>query len=183
MVPAKAAAHARAAAALLLALVLGGCARAAPTSAIPGQTAPDFTLTDQDGHPFTLSAQRGMAVVLFFGYTHCPDVCPATLAKVERAVTRLGPNAARVRVVFVSVDPERDRPSVLRRFVRLFGNDVVGLSGSERSLAPVERAYHVWHQRLPSKSAAGHLVARSSELMSGKFCHAATPNISMVSRF
>jgi len=148
--------------ALIVAFV--GCASQGPSTAIPGQRAPDFTLVDQDGHPFTLSQQRGKAVVLFFGYTHCPDVCPTTLAHVQRAVASLGPTGQRIRVAFITVDPRRDTSAVLRSYVALFGKNVVGLRGSDASLASLESAYHVWAQRLPSKSAEGYLVAHSSAI-------------------
>ncbi len=116
--------------------------------------APDFTLTDQDGRPFTLSAQRGHPVVLFFGYTHCPDTCPTTLAHLARALRSPGaPQDA--RVVFVTVDPQRDSPAVLKRYVALFDPRFVGLTGSPAALEPVYTAYHTWHESLPPKTRGG----------------------------
>jgi len=125
--------------------------------------APDFTLTDASNQPFRLSALRGHTVALFFGYTHCPDVCPTTLATLARAKRKLGADAARFDVVFVTVDPRRDTAAVVGKYVRLFDPSFIGLTGSEAQLAPVYAAYKVYHQTLPARgSAAGYLVAHSS---------------------
>ncbi|MGH7709170.1 MAG: SCO family protein [Vulcanimicrobiaceae bacterium] len=133
---------------------------------VVGTGATDFTLTDQDGRPWTLSQARGHeAVALFFGYTHCPDVCPTTLAKLTRARRTLGREAQALRIVFVTVDAQRDTPAVLKRYVALFDPSVVGLTGPRARTGPVYEAYHVWHQVVPnSSSAAGYLVAHSSAI-------------------
>jgi protein SCO1 len=132
---------------------------------LPPAAAPDFVLTDQDGRPFDLAAERGKAVMLTFGYTHCPDVCPTTMANLAQVVRRLGPDAAHVAVVFVTVDPRRDTPAVLRRYVGLFDRRFIGLTGTPGTLEPVYRAYHVWHQELPNAgSAAGYLMAHSTSI-------------------
>jgi protein SCO1/2 len=110
--------------------------------------APDFTLTDQDAKPFTLSSLRGHPVALFFGYTHCPDACPTALAKLARAIH--APDAPPgIRVVFVTVDRARDTPAVLKRYVRLFDPAIVGVTGSQQALEPVYAAYHVWFMAVP----------------------------------
>jgi protein SCO1/2 len=128
-----------------------------------GPAAPDFTLTDQGGRPFRLSALRGHTVALFFGYTHCPDVCPTTLAALARAKRKLGAAGARFDVVFVTVDPRRDTPAVVGRYVKLFDPSFIGLSGTDAALAPIYAEYKVYHQALPARgSAAGYLVAHSS---------------------
>jgi protein SCO1/2 len=125
--------------------------------------APDFTLTDQDGRPFTLSAQRGHPVVLFFGYTHCPDTCPTTLAHLARALR--SPRAPQdARVAFVSVDPDRDSPTVLKRYVALFDPRFYGLTGSAKALDLVETAYHTWHERLPAKHGGDYEVAHGAAI-------------------
>jgi len=111
--------------------------------------APDFTLTDQDSRPFTLSAQRGRPVVLFFGYTHCPDACPTTLAHLAQAVRN--PDVPRdVRIAFVTVDPFRDTPPVLKRYVRIFNPAFVGLTGTLNQLKPVYAAYDTWREPVPA---------------------------------
>ena len=125
--------------------------------------APDFTLTDQDGRPYTLSAHRGHAIALFFGYAHCPDVCPTTLAALARAKRELGAAGRGFDVVFVTVDPTRDTPAVLKRYVRLFDPAFTGLTGSEAQLDPVYAAYHVYRAiDTASRSANGYLVVHSS---------------------
>jgi protein SCO1/2 len=145
---------------LALVIVVGGVAlRIAPH----GPPAPDFTLTDQIGRPFRLSDLRGHAVALLFGYTHCPDVCPTTLAALARAKRKLGADGARFDVVFVTVDPRRDTRAVVGKYVRLFDPSFIGLSGTQAQLRPVYAAYKVYHQALPANgSAAGYLVAHSS---------------------
>jgi protein SCO1/2 len=129
-----------------------------------GSAAPDFTLTDQDGKPWTLSQERGHdAVALFFGYTHCPDVCPTTLAHLAQAKRLMPGGGENLQVTFVTVDAPRDTPGVLKRYVTLFNSGVVGLTGDSRTIDPVYAAYHVWHQALPhSDSAGGYLVSHTS---------------------
>jgi len=134
------------------------------TNAHRGPQAPDFTLTDQNGQAFTLSAQRGHPIALFFGYTHCPDVCPTTLAALARARRDLGAQGRPLDVVFVTVDPHRDTPAVLKRYMRLFDPSFTGLTGTDAQLAPVLSAYHIYHQILPAQGASGYLVAHSSDV-------------------
>lgn len=126
---------------------------------------PGVALTDQDGRPFRLDAQRGREVVLFFGYAHCPDICPTTLAKLASAEKQLGARASSVVVAFVTVDPQRDTVPMLKRYVDLFDPRFYGLTGTPAALAAVYRAYHVWFQKLPNQgSAAGYLMAHSSAI-------------------
>jgi len=134
------------------------------TAVVPVQSAPDFTLTDQSAKTWTLSSQRGENVALFFGYTHCPDVCPATMATLARATDALGAKKDSVEIAFVTVDPQRDTPAVLAKYVKLFGNEkIVGLTGSPGQLAPVLRLYHVWAQRIPGNAKhGGYDMAHSS---------------------
>lgn len=137
-------------------------AAALPHSGERAMTA-DFTLTDQAGRPFTLSSERGRIVVLFFGYTHCSDVCPTTLASLARARSALGSAGRNVTVAFVTVDPERDTARVLGRFVALFDRSFVGLTGTPAQLARVYRAYHVTHRIVAApSSASGYDVEHTS---------------------
>jgi protein SCO1/2 len=129
--------------AISLALAFAGCS--------PGRPVADFTLQNDVASPWSLSAQRGRAVVLTFGYTHCTDTCPSTLAKISTALRTLGPRASDVEVVFITVDPQRDTPAVLRAYLQRFGSGIVGLTGSPQQVAEVEQAYHVWAQRIPGK--------------------------------
>lgn len=109
----------------------------------------DFTLTDQDGQPFSLSQDRGHAVAIFFGYTHCTDQCPATLTHLAKAKASMGTAGGNVRVLFVTIDPRRDTPQRLKTYLGGFDPSFVGLTGSDSQLAPVYKAYHVWYQALP----------------------------------
>ncbi|MFQ5761739.1 MAG: SCO family protein [Candidatus Bathyarchaeia archaeon] len=110
-----------------------------PTS--PREAA-DFTLTDHNGNKFTLSSTRGQVVLLYFGYTHCPDACPATLANYRWLQEGLVP-AAPVTYVMVTVDPARDTPETLNKFIEKFGINAVGLTGSHEELAPVWSMYGI----------------------------------------
>jgi cytochrome oxidase Cu insertion factor (SCO1/SenC/PrrC family) len=112
----------------------------------------DFTLTDHDGRPFKLSQERGHAVALFFGYTHCPDVCPATLARLASARAGLGKDRDRVRVIFITVDPTRDTPQRMKKYLATFDPSFIGVTGTESRLLPVYKAYHVWYQPLPKST-------------------------------
>lgn len=110
----------------------------------------DFTLNTVDGKPFHLHDQQGKVVLLLFGYTHCPDVCPDTLARVRALTTRLGPAAGRMQTLFVSVDPARDTPEVLRQYVAYFGPNVTALTGSKTDIDRVVNQYHAQYRLLGS---------------------------------
>jgi protein SCO1/2 len=147
-----------------VALVLA-CAAFAAAHAFFGAAppAPDFTLTDQDGRPYTLSGQRGHAIALFFGYAHCTDICPETLADLAHAKRSLGAAGASFDVVFVTVDAARDTPAALKRYVRAFDPAFVGLTGSPAQLDPVYRAYHVYHEiDASSRTATGYDIIHST---------------------
>jgi protein SCO1/2 len=103
----------------------------------------DFSLTESSGDTVHGKDFRGHVVLLYFGYTHCPDVCPTTLSRLSRAVAALGPHADEVRILFVSVDPARDTPAQLQAYARAFGPEVVGLSGSQSELQALTKRYRV----------------------------------------
>jgi protein SCO1/2 len=152
-------------AASLLAVSLAACG--APSfrgSALPEPVAvPDFTLTNQHNQPFRLSDQRGNVVLLFFGYTQCPDVCPTTLATWRQVHEQLGADAARVRFVFVTVDPERDTPERLGVHLGAFNPDFIGLTGSAADLDAVYQIFSIVHEKdTSSGSAAGYLVSHTA---------------------
>jgi protein SCO1/2 len=105
-----------------------------------------FSLSDPDGKPRSLADFRGRIVLLSFGYTHCPDVCPTTLAKFAEARRLLGVDADRVQGVFVSIDPERDTAELLQAYVPAFDPTFVGLRGSEAQTDAVTRAFHANYQ-------------------------------------
>jgi protein SCO1/2 len=128
-----------------------------------GVNVPDFTLTDQYGQPFQLSEQRGKMLLLFFGYTQCPDVCPTTLSIWRKVHEALGEDAGQVRFVFVTVDPERDTAERLGLHVNAFNPDFVGLTGSEAELEAVYEVFDVYYEKdEQSGSAAGYLISHTA---------------------
>jgi protein SCO1/2 len=129
----------------------------------PAHPAPDFTLTASDGSPFRLREQRGRVVVLFFGYTFCPDVCPLTLSEMVQVRSQLGARAARVRVAFITVDPERDTVERLRTYVGAFDRSFLGLTGTSDALARVRQAYGVVaEKRTVAGTKAAYLIDHSA---------------------
>lgn len=112
--------------------------------------APDFALQDSHGQVFRLSEQKGKISLLFFGYTHCPDVCPATLAIYRELASSLEQQniAEQVRLVFITVDPERDTPERLQEYLPRYGDHVIGLTGSREELEPVWQSYNVSTERV-----------------------------------
>lgn len=108
----------------------------------PPKAAPDFTLTDQNGELWTLSNQRGKVVLLFFGFTNCPDACPSTLADLAMARKRLGEDD-KVQIAMVSVDPKRDTLAQLKAYMAKFDESAVGLTADQATLTPVYKAYGV----------------------------------------
>lgn len=109
----------------------------------PAGEAPGFTLTDHTGSELSLAELRGTPIFLFFGYTHCPDVCPLTLTRLRRALDAAGARPGDAHVLLVTVDPARDTPEVLARYVGAFGEGVTGLTGPPEVLEGIYRAYGV----------------------------------------
>lgn len=103
----------------------------------------EIRLTDHHGNPRSLDDFRGKAVLLFFGYTHCPDVCPTAMARFASVAKKLGEDARRLQVVFLTLDPERDTAEVLAKYVPFFSADFIGLTGSTTAVADVARRYRV----------------------------------------
>lgn len=121
----------------------------------PVAPAADFRLIDQDGRPATLASYRGRPVLVFFGYTHCPDYCPLTLDRLSRAVRELGAKAGGAQVLLVTLDPANDTPAALKAYVARFGGRVAGLTGDTAALGAAWRGYSVYVA--PGESAvAGH---------------------------
>ena len=131
----------------------------------PYPAAPDFELTRSDGSSFRLSELRGNVVLLFFGYTSCPDVCPTTMAELKVAVSRLTANeAARVKVLFVTVDPKRDTPDRVQTYISRFNPDFIGLGGTETALAKAWQAYGVYRSDVPGASADSYIVDHTARI-------------------
>jgi protein SCO1/2 len=118
-------------------------------------------LTDHTGRARSLEDWRGKAVVLFFGFTHCPDVCPTTLAEVANALKQLGPDAQRVQVLFVTVDPERDTPEVLGKYVTAFDPGFLGLYGDADATRRAAKEFKVYYEK--RKTDGGYTVDHSGQ--------------------
>lgn len=118
----------------------------------------DFELRAPDGTVRRLADYRGQVVVLFFGYTQCPDVCPSTLGELKLAKERLGADGARVRGLFVTVDPERDTPAVLKDYIAHFGPGMEALSTSPEALQALAKEFKVFFAKVPRKSGEGYSV-------------------------
>ncbi|MCE1243747.1 SCO family protein [Oryzomicrobium sp.] len=157
------------AAALAVALLLAACGEPAPppfraTDITGASVGPDFPrpLTDTQGQPRRLADYRGKAVVLFFGYTHCPDVCPTALTRFAAAMQALGDEAKRVQVVFVSIDPARDTPAQLAGYVPWFNPDFVGLTGSAEDVAAAAQAFRIYAARRDVPGGMGYVMDHSA---------------------
>lgn len=155
-------------AALLSALALAGCQPAPPAPTFQATDitgAPfgrDFRLTDHNGQTRTLADFRGKVVAVFFGYTHCPDVCPTTLSDFAAALRQLGPLAGRVQVIFVTVDPARDTPELLRQFVPAFHPGFLGMYTDAASLGRLASEFKVVYQKSSVKAADDYLIDHSA---------------------
>jgi protein SCO1 len=118
-------------------------------------------LTDHTGKPRRLEDFRGKAVVLFFGFTHCPDVCPTTLADIAQAIKELGPDADRVQVLLVTVDPERDTPESLGKYVSAFDPRFLGLRGDLDATKKVAAEFKIYFEK--AKTGASYTVNHSTQ--------------------
>jgi protein SCO1 len=131
----------------------------------PALPAPEIELARDNGSNFRLGELRGNVVLLFFGFTSCPDVCPTTLSELRKVNEELGRDAGQVKVVFVTVDPERDTPEQVQKYVSIFSPAFVGLSGSMEELEPVWRDYGVYREiDEVASSASGYLVTHTARV-------------------
>ncbi|HEY6455268.1 MAG TPA: SCO family protein [Steroidobacteraceae bacterium] len=146
-------------------LALAGCVRQTPfalqniTGLMPKL---EFHLRDADARAVSAEDYRRKIVLLYFGYTSCPDVCPTTLAKLSQAVQSLGPQASNVRVLFVTVDPQRDTAAHLKSYVSYFGRQFVGLRGDDQALTELTRRYRVTYSMDPPDRNGNYSVEHSS---------------------
>ena len=137
------------AAGLLLALALRETPRGAAGTALASAIGGQFQLIDQNGKPFSDANLKGKWHLIFFGYTHCPDACPTALNEMSLALDRLGIKRDEVGVVFITVDPERDTPDVLKSYVQSFDAPIVALTGSPEAVAQAAKAYRVFYAKHP----------------------------------
>ena len=146
--------------------ILAGCQRNQPGFDSTDITGADFgkafTLTDHNGKLRSLEDFRGEVVVMFFGFTHCPDVCPTTLAELAGAVKKLGPAGEKVQVLLVTVDPERDTPELLAKYVTAFNPKFLALRGSADETARVAKEFKVIYQKVAGPRAGDYAMDHSA---------------------
>lgn len=148
--------------------LLAGCA---PESSKPqfkavditgADYAKDFALPDTDGKLRTLKDFAGKAVVVFFGYTQCPDVCPTTLTDIAQAKKLLGPEGSKVQGVFITVDPARDTPQVLKAYVANFGPDMIALRGNDAQIAAAAKDFKVYYKKVDGKTPDSYFMEHTA---------------------
>jgi protein SCO1/2 len=149
--------------ALFALIVLAGCNRQPEqvfkNTDITGlDYARGFTLTDHTGKTRTLADFKGKAVVVFFGFTQCPDVCPTTMSEMASVMKELGPSADKVQVLFITVDPERDTQQLLAQYVPAFDSRFLGLVGDKAATDAVAKEFKVFYQKVPGKTPGSYSV-------------------------
>ena len=146
---------------LTLALLLAGCdtqPQFGNTDISAAGYATDFALTDHNGKPRTMADFRGKAVVIFFGYTQCPDVCPTTMTGMAEAMKLLGEDASKVQVLFVTVDPERDTPQLLAQYVPVFNPSFLGLYAAAQTIARTAQEFRIFYKKQPGSTPTTYTV-------------------------
>lgn len=134
------------------------------TNATDKSSSKGFTLTNHLGTKASLSDYKGKVVILLFGYTNCPDVCPMELAEIDRVIGKLGNKADQVQVLFITVDPERDTPEVLKEYLAFYNPSFVGLSGTVEEIYEVARRYKAHFVKREVGSEAGYLMGHTSSI-------------------
>lgn len=151
--------------ALCLALLLSACSEPVSyksTDISGADWGKDFNLTDHHGQPRRLSDFKGKAVVLFFGFTQCPDVCPTTLTTMRDALGKLGPDASRVQVLFVTLDPARDTTQLLAQYVPMFHPSFIGLRGDDASTTALAKDFKVFYAKQPGTTPGSYSIDHST---------------------
>lgn len=146
---------------LLVSLMLIGCSEPSPfvsTDISSAEWGKDFSLTDHHGKPARLADFRGKAVVMFFGYIQCPDVCPTTMLTLRDAIAMLGDDANRVQVLFVTVDPGRDTPALLADYVPAFHPSFLGLYADQAGTMALAKEFKVFYARQPGPTPGSYSV-------------------------
>ena len=161
----------RAVAAALSAVALAACDRPANAPKAPTFHATDITgaefarrleLPDADGKPRTLADWKGKVTVVFFGYTQCPDVCPTTMAELAQIRKLLGADGDRLQTVFVTIDPDRDTPEILKAYVGNFGPGFTALRGSPEQTAAAAKEFKVFYAKVPGRTAGSYTMDHSA---------------------
>ena len=153
-------------------LALGGCDQLGMPGKSPFQgidvtgsaLGGELRLRDQDGKPRALADFKGKVVVVTFGFTHCPDVCPTTLADLASTRKQLGSDASQVQVLFVTVDPKRDTTELLKQYVPAFDPTFIGLRGDEAATERVKKDFHVFSEERPAKAGEAYSVDHSAQM-------------------
>lgn len=152
----------QAVAAVGVAALLAACGESAPAfkgSDITGtQLGKKLALVDHNGTPRTLQDFAGKAVVVFFGFTQCPDVCPTSLAELSQVMKQLGPDADRVQVLLVTVDPERDTPEILKQYVTTFDPRFLGLTGTPEQIKQAAASFKAYYAKVPTQDGANYTM-------------------------
>ncbi|AUL17634.1 SCO family protein [Bordetella bronchiseptica] len=152
----------QAVAAMGVAALLAACGESAPAfkgSDITGtQLGKKLALVDHNGKPRTLQDFAGKAVVVFFGFTQCPDVCPTSLAELSQVMKQLGPDADRVQVLLVTVDPERDTPEILKQYVTTFDPRFLGLTGTPEQIKQAAASFKAYYAKVPTQDGANYTM-------------------------
>ncbi len=125
----------------------------------------DFRMTDHNGKARTMADFHGKAVAVFFGFTHCPDVCPTTLSEMKRVMEKLGPDSARLQVLFVTVDPKRDTPELLAKYVPSFNASFLGLYGDDDATAKIARDFKIIYRVQPGKTPDSYTLDHSAGML------------------
>jgi protein SCO1/2 len=133
--------------AIILLVTSGG--RPTPTLPQVAAIGGPFSLTDQNGRTVTEEDFKGRPFLVFFGFTHCPDICPTTMFEISEIIKKLGPDADRVRALFITVDPERDKPAALKDYLSSFDPRISAVTGDEAAIAAVAKAYRAYFKRVP----------------------------------
>lgn len=154
--------------ALLLTCAITGLVACKPSAKLVATdiTGADFgqtiSLTDQNGQARTLDEFKGKAVALFFGYTHCPDVCPTTMTDMKQTMKLLGSQADELQVLFVTLDPERDTQEVLAKFVPSFDKRFIGLRGTTEQIEATAKAFKIFVNKVPTKKGSDYTIDHSA---------------------
>ncbi len=152
---------------VLLAAAIAACSPEGPKFRSTDITGAEFgrelALTGHDGKPRTLADFRGKAVVLFFGFTHCPDICPTTLADMAGVMKKLGADAARVQVLFATVDPERDTPQVLAQYVPAFNPNFLGLYGDAAATQRAAKEFRIFYEKRAGSAPGAYTIDHSAQ--------------------